>query len=1058
MAASAGTAHRGPPATDTGSNRANGAGRSVLVSEQQKLRSLRGLVQSLPLPPVPDATYRVQFHAGFGFEDARKLVDYLHDLGISHLYASPYLRARSGSTHGYDVADPNALNPELGSREDYERMVAELRAHGMQQLVDVVPNHMGIGDPGNLRWLDVLENGPSSIYADFFDINWTPLKAAGEADQGRVILPVLGDQYGVVLEKGELQLGYQDGAFFVCYYDNRYPVAPDTYPLVLEVALEEMQQELGRRDESVQELASILTALRHLPPRGDRAPAALEERNREKEIVKRRIRELHQASPQFRNALQTALAAFTGQPGERSSFDRLDDLLERQAYRLAFWRVASEEINYRRFFDITELAAVRMEDPVVFRDTHRLLLRLVREHKVTSLRIDHPDGLRDPARYFWDLQRSCLARYFAPLVQAAVSVDGRANGAGETAALAHESVEELERLLERLFDRERARGRGARWRSAFYVVAEKILSADEQLRKDWTIAGTTGYDFLNVVNGLFVDRENERFVDNVYSRFIDRAIRYPDLANSTKKMVMLISLASEINELGYEVKRIASADRRHRDFTLNLLIFAIREVIAGLSVYRTYIDPQTGAPSEADRECVQQAVREAKRRNPRTDPSLFEFIGDTLLLRHLGSDDQAARDEHVRFTARFQQTTGPVMAKGVEDTAFYVYNRLVSLNEVGGEPNRFGESISAFHRYNQDRARRWPTTLLTTSTHDTKRSEDVRTRIDALSEMPREWRAALTRWSRMNASSKHSVDGPSAPDRNEEYLLYQTLLGAWPLEGLSDERREEFQARVAQAMLKSIKEAKVNTSWTNPNPAYEQAVEDFVRAVLDGGESNAFLGDFQDFQRRVSFFGMFSSLSQTLLKLTSPGVPDIYQGNEVWDFSLVDPDNRREVDYERRISLLRDLRSRAEGKDEGAALAEELVRTREDGRIKLWVTHCALRLRREMPELFRAGSYRPLRAVGAKRQHLCAYERVWNGHRVAVAAPVLLVGLTGGRELPPVGDDVWEDTFVALGDGPAWRNAFTGERLTAAEGRGGIAIPAGRLLRDFPVALLVANS
>ncbi len=492
-------------------------------------------------PPPPSGTYRLQFHAGFTFEDARRLVPYLNDLGVSHVYASPYLRARSGSMHGYDVADPSSLNPELGSQEDFDRMVAALQQLGMGQLVDVVPNHMGIGDPGNYRWLDVLENGPASIYARFFDINWRPSGSQAK-DQLKLVVPTLGDQYGKVLENGELKVEYADGAFGIAYYEHKFPVSPDSYPLLLEDVRERMEEELGRRQEHVQELASILTALRHLPPRRMLDAAAIEERNREKEIVKRRISALHLASAPFRAALDDVLGVVNGRPGDPASFDRLDALLDTQSYRLAFWRVASEEINYRRFFDITELAAVRIEEPAVFQDTHRLLMRLIGEGKIQGLRIDHPDGLKDPAAYFRQLQESCLAALQASEGQ-------------------------------------------------FYVVVEKILAAGERLRSDWSVSGTTGYDFLNVVNGLFVARHNQQFLSTIYFRFLRQgAQRFRDLANSTKKMVMLISLASEVNELGYLLRDIASSDRRHRDFTLNSLTFVIREVIAALGVYRTYIE------------------------------------------------------------------------------------------------------------------------------------------------------------------------------------------------------------------------------------------------------------------------------------------------------------------------------------------------------------------------------------------------------------------------------------------------------------------------------------
>jgi (1->4)-alpha-D-glucan 1-alpha-D-glucosylmutase len=946
-------------------------------------------------PPPPAATYRLQFHAGFTFDDARKLVPYLDDLGVSHLYASPYLRARSGSMHGYDVADPSSLNPELGSTEDFERLVSELRARGMGQLVDVVPNHMGIGDPGNYRWLDVLENGPASIYAPFFDINWRPMLAQPH-EQFKLVVPTLGDQYGKVLENGELSVEYAGGTFTVAYYDQRFPVAPDTYPMLLERVHEWIEAELARRHEHVQELASILTAIRHLPPRRILDADAVEERNREKEIVKRRLDALHRESTAFRAALEGELRIVNGSRDEgASSFDRLDTLLDRQSYRLAFWRVAAEEINYRRFFDITELAAVRMEDAAVFGDTHRLLLRLVGEGMIQGLRIDHPDGLRDPAAYFRRLQQSCLA-----------AVGDSDEG-----------------------------GRG------FYVVVEKILEAAEMLRSDWSVRGTTGYDFLNDLNGVFVNRNNEQFFNTIYFRFLRQgAQRFKDIANSTKKMVMLISLASEVNELGYTLREIASSDRRHRDFTLNSLTFVIREVIAGLNIYRTYIDPETGQCSEADHVAIDQAVAEAKRRNPRTDPSIFDFVGDTLLLRDESSS--ASREQRLQFIARFQQTTGPVMAKGTEDTAFYQYNRLTSLNEVGGDPDSFGRSLTAFHQRNQERARDWPATLLASSTHDTKRSEDVRARINVLSELPRDWRMALTRWTRLNSRKKPSVQGRAAPDRNEEYLLYQTLLGAWPFGGVDD----EFVRRICEFMLKALKEAKVHTSWITPNTEYEDAVLRFARSILDPRESSPFLDDLEQLRKKVAWFGVFNSLSQTVLKLGAPGVADVYQGNELWDFSLVDPDNRRPVDFGLRQRLLADILERSR---ERLALARELLETAQDGRVKLYVSQRLLCLRREQPGLFVGASYTPLRG----NPHVAAFARGANGQSLLVVAPVQVATLLRGTLSLPIGPEVWRDERLTVPGAAAtiWENLFTGQRHT-----GGV-LKLAEVLSDFPVAALLSS-
>jgi (1->4)-alpha-D-glucan 1-alpha-D-glucosylmutase len=577
-------------------------------------------------------------------------------------------------------------------------------------------------------------------------------------------------------------------------------------------------------------------------------------------------------------------------------------------------------------------------------------------------------------------------------------------------------------------------------------VVEKILETSEALRADWVVSGTTGYDFLNDLNGIFVARNNEQFFSTIYFRFLRQgASRFRDLANSTKKMVMLISLASEVNELGYLLRDIASGDRRHRDFTLNSLTFVIREVIAALGIYRTYIDPDSGRASREDQQAVDQAVSEAKRRNPRTDPSIFDFVGDTLLMRDELSS--VPKELLLRFIARFQQTTGPVMAKGTEDTAFYQFNRLVSLNEVGGDPDTFGRSLTAFHRRNAERARDWPTGLLASSTHDTKRSEDVRARINVLSELPRDWRAALTRWTRLNGRKKLTIQGRSAPDRNEEYLLYQTLLGAWPMSSTID---REFVRRIGEFMLKALKEAKVHTSWITPNTEYEEAVAHFTRAILDPRDSSAFLEDLRQLQRKVAWFGMFNSLSQTVLKLGAPGVADVYQGNELWDFSLVDPDNRRPVDFSRREALLASL---LQACNDRRKLASQLLGKAEDGRIKLYVSQRLLCLRRERPHLFVGGSYTPLRG----NPHVAAYARGFEGQTLVIAAPVQVATLLRGSLAPPIRADVWREELlpVPADAGRGYENLFTGQRVGAVEGRSALRL--ADVFGQFPVAALVSD-
>ncbi|NTW98121.1 MAG: malto-oligosyltrehalose synthase, partial [Oscillochloris sp.] len=626
---------------------------------------------------APRATYRLQFHAGFTFADAERIVAYLDDLGVSHAYASPLLTPRAGSTHGYDITDHGALSPDLGGEEGFERLSAALRARRMGLILDVVPNHMGIGDMRNGWWFDVLENGAGSIYAHYFDIDWEPVP---RQLSGKVLLPVLGDQYGEVLERGELQLDYADGAFLLRYWEHRFPINPRSYSDLLTYRLDQMIAQHGTDNEDVMELQSILTALKYLPTRNETDPERIAERNREKEIVKRRLDRLHRASCSLRQAIAETLADYNGHPGDPHSFDLLDALLEQQPYRLAFWRVATEEINYRRFFDINDLAAIRVELPEVLDATHQLIFRLLAEGRASGLRIDHPDGLWDPASYFRQLQARSLAAVGRPL----------------------------------------------------YIVAEKILALGEPLPEDWAVAGTTGYDFLNEVNGVFVDQAARRTFDRLYADVAGSQPAYANLVNSKKKEIMLVSLASEINALSHILDELTEHNRRYRDFTLNSLTFAIREVLACLPVYRTYISgPNT--VTARDVRSIEAAVRDARRRNPRTAGAIFDFLRDTLTLRNLGSFAAEAREAVLRFVMKLQQISGPVMAKGVEDTSFYVYNRLVSLNEVGGHPEHFGGTVERLHECAAARAQRWPQSMLASSTHDTKRSEDVRARINVIS-------------------------------------------------------------------------------------------------------------------------------------------------------------------------------------------------------------------------------------------------------------------------------------------------------------------------------------
>ncbi|ALC15343.1 maltooligosyl trehalose synthase [Desulfuromonas soudanensis] len=987
-------------------------------------------------PRIPVATYRVQFHGEFGFSDARQIVPYLRELGISDLYASPCFRAKKGSRHGYDIVDPNALNPEVGSEEEFEALIAELRRCGMGLILDIVPNHMGIESPENLWWMDLLENGSSSPHADFFDVDWEPVK---KELKNKVLSPILGDQYGAVLERGELVLAFEEGAFSLRYYDHRLPIRTKSSSAILTCRLEELEAALSADHPDYQELLSIDTALRNLPPPTEDDPKRIAERFREKEVVRRRLGALYGKSPEIRRFIDENIALFNGEPGDAESFDHLDELLRRQVYRLSHWRVATEEINYRRFFDINGLAALRVENPQVFAETHRLIFRLIREGKVTGLRVDHLDGLYDPADYLGQLQRGCyLQRGLAVLENAAgKSLSGAAEEEG-TARLLRDWTERI--------------GREPAFKP-FYLIGEKILLKGEKLPEEWPVFNTTGYEFANLVNGLFVETGNARAFDALYERFIRSAMNFPDIAYEKKKLVMQATMSGEINTLGHRLNAISEVNRHTRDFTLNSLIKALVEVIAFFPVYRTY----TGADGVADRDrrYVEFAIARAKRKNPATDPSVFDFVRKVLLLDLYAGAPERQRGEWLDFVRRFQQLSGPVTAKGVEDTAFYVYNRLVSLNEVGGSPERFGLPLEAFHGQNIERGRSHPQALLATSTHDTKRGEDVRGRINVLSEIPEAFRDALARWRRLNKKKKTLVDGQPAPDPNEEYLLYQTLVGTWPTAPATAEEFFAFRQRIRDYMRKAVREAKVNSSWIRPNEAYEEALLSFVDLLLQDHPGNLFLADLGAFQVLTSRCGMFNALSQTLLKMTAPGLPDFYQGSELWDLSLVDPDNRRPVDFALRRRHLEELGKRE--KEEGLLrLARELGETMGDGRIKLFLIRQALGLRRARRRLFEEGSYLPLEVRGERSDHVCAFARREGEREVIVVAPRLFTRLLQNPADLPLGQRVWEKTCLVLpaGEEERYRNVFTGE-ISPSRPQGDLRVLLlSELLADFPVALL----
>lgn len=993
--------------------------------------------------PLPLATYRFQFHRGFTFDDAAKTVPYLQSLGISHVYASPCLKACAGSTHGYDIVDHTQLNPELGGDAGFAGFAAALREHGLNQILDVVPNHMGVGTDENPWWQDVLENGPSSPFAACFDIDWQPLKP--DLDN-KVLLPVLGDQFGRVLEDEQLVLHFAGGVFLLTYYERKFPLAPRSYGQIMRHRLVELEHTLGLEGPALLEYHSILTAISHLPLREETERDKRIERLREKEIIKRRLAQLCHDEPRIAEFISDNVTIFNGRRGEPGSFDLLESLLQDQAYRLAFWRVAADEINYRRFFDVNELAAVCMERADVFDKAHALVLQLLDSGQITGLRIDHADGLFDPTAYLWQLQERRFLQRCCRLFDAIVSGhDGSVRLAG-----AVPSWDAVETALREFFSGLRAGDQANPLARPLYLIVEKILEGEEKCPEDWPIHGTTGYEFLNQLNQVFVDRDSARAFDSLYARFIGERINFSDLVCQSKKLIMKVSMSSELNVLGHQLDRISERHRASRDFTRNGLTYALREVVSCFPVYRTYTT--AAGVLDRDRRYVEQAVARAKRQNPAISHAVFDFIRDVLLLMNLGTMSEDERRERVQFIGRFQQFTGPMMAKSVEDTSFYHYNRLASLNEVGSDPDHFGDTVATFHRRNQERQARQPFALLASSTHDTKRSEDARARINVLSEFPRLWKECIFRWTRWNKRRKTKVDGDLAPGRNDEYLLYQTLLGTWPFEAPHGGALAVFISRIQDYMTKAIREAKVRSSWIAPNEAYERAMHDFVSAILRDDPASAFRTDFEPFAARISRLGIWNSLSQTLLKLTSPGVPDIYQGTELWDFSLVDPDNRRPVDYHVRREALANL-DRQAGESAGG-VADQLLACATDGRIKQFVTALVLRLRHQKKHLFTTGEYLPLDVQGQGHMHVCAFARCSRDDAAVVVVPRLVGPLLGMTDAAPIGPEVWNDTTIGLPPRLAnlgLQDLFSGQQIAVDQG---CQLPVAAALRRFPVSLM----
>jgi (1->4)-alpha-D-glucan 1-alpha-D-glucosylmutase len=916
---------------------------------------------------VPGATYRLQFNERFTFRHALEWLDCWQELGITDLYASPFLVARSGSVHGYDVVDPRKINPAIGTESDLERLHEALESRGMGLIMDLVPNHMCVNTNDNLWWNDVLENGPSSPFAGFFDIDWKPPKTEL---RDKVLLPVLSEQYGRVLENGELRLAEAEGGLTVNYGDRRFPLDPGTYPMILGGAARRLREKEGSDDAAVRHLESIIAAAESLPPRIVTRAETAHERQREKETLKSRLRDLLRESGPARRSLDDELREMSGSKGTPRSFDRLEELLAAQGYRLSYWRVAAEHINYRRFFEINDLAAVRIEDPVVLETIHGKAFELRERGWVTGFRVDHIDGLLKPKRYLEDIQKRAAAPY---------------------------------------------------------VVVEKILSNGERLPQEWPTEGTTGYEFLNAVNGIFVSRRGEESLRSFYDEW--RTVRgsFADIVYESKRLVLEASMSSELSVLARRLDRISEQHRWSRDFTIGTLQEVLAATIACFPVYRTYVTTEDVETSSQDAAHIRTALDAGKLRSTHVSASAFDFLGEVLLSRYPEGLTDGERAERRDFVLRFQELTGPVAAKGVEDTAFYRYFPLLSLNEVGGTPARFGMLLDEFHKEMEERARIHPIALSATSTHDTKRGEDNRARLNAISEIPDAWIAAVAQWRELARPLKTSVNGAAVPDFDDEYYIYQTIVGAWPPSGLVDDEWSTFSSRVQGAVEKAIKEAKRNTSWIHPNPAYEQAVKTFVSRILD--RSGTFAPTFAAFVSRIMLPGLLTSLAQVVIKTTAPGVPDFFQGTELWDFSLVDPDNRRRVDFGKRRKLLNDL---DRSSSFGLRAIEELWRTPEDGRIKLFVTRRLLKRRLEEGELFLRGSYHPLATEGRRKDNVIAFARCNQGRVSITISGRFFVEMSEESRRVPLRES-WGDTVVRIP--PEWAIGELEDALTGVKCR-----------------------
>jgi (1->4)-alpha-D-glucan 1-alpha-D-glucosylmutase len=930
---------------------------------------------------IPVATYRLQLNPAFGFKQAREITAYLSALGISDIYASPVFRAKKGSHHGYDVVDMNSLNPDLGTKKDFDELVKDLKKSGMGWMQDIVPNHMSF-DGENQQLMDVLENGPNSQYYDFFDIEWDHFY---EGLRNRLLAPFLGRLYGESLDEKEITLGYEKNGFHIHYYEMKLPLKIESYSTIITHRLEELINKTGDEHPALINFHGVLHSLENLPSSGDK----MTERYRQIQFIKRMLWKLYTNEKDIKFFIDENIAMFNGAKESGGDLQLLDALLSEQLFRLSFWKVATEELNYRRFFNINGLICLRMEDENVFDKTHSFILDLIKRKKIDGLRIDHIDGLYNPSAY-------------------------------------------LKKLREKAGD--------------IYISVEKILEPGEELPALWAVQGTTGYDFLNYVNGIFCNEKNGSTLNKLYYSFSGMKTSYETILHEKKKLIIEKDMTGDVDNLAHLLKGISSRDRYGYDITLYGIKKAIVEILALFPMYRTYI--RYDYYSDTDRHIIKETLNRAKAMNPAFFYEL-NFLERFLLLEFSEYHTVQDKKDWGHFISRFQQLTGPLMAKGFEDTTLYVYNRLLSLNEVGGSPDKFGTSETEFHEFNIKRSRRLPHTMNTTSTHDTKRGEDVRARINVLSEIPELWGEYLRKWGRLNRRKKKSKKGVTIPDRNDEYFLYQTCIGAFPFHA---EEMESFRERLKEYVIKAVREAKVYTEWLKPDTDYEENYVAFIEKILETSDQNQFLRDFLPFQKMVAFYGMFNSLSQTLIKIASPGIPDFYQGTEFWDLNLVDPDNRRPVDFSLRTWLFNEMKSREA--DDIQKLISELLFTKEDGRIKLFLMYKALAVRQKQRNLFEKGSYIPLETGGKHKDNIIAFAYEYKPQWAITVAPRFLTQVVKENQ-HPLGKKVWDDTHIVLPDEAPdlWK-----QEITAADVEGKKTLLVGDALEHFPCSLLVSKT